>query len=1558
MRFRRFGLFVACMVASGALAGHARAQQALQDWQTALQSIGCKGQYGSEAYYDLDTVIAVAASAATSSIEAFAGRAEIRVVDYLLSGSTMSSARDAEDFTDRMLAANPQALDRFKREIDRYGDALCPLLTMIRTETLQTITRKQVNVRDYYQPQSRLAQGLLNIHGCQAGTADSLFGPGSVEAWNRAAAGGAFAAKQPGDLPSPGDVLALASAKNGPLCMPDLADPKGFDPDLLYRTFAACHAGLPADAWAPIGWQIALLSQRDGAIDPVRLETMLREVLGGCGDQIQFYKDTSGERQAGPDQVYRLLKTVFATLPAWPEETAGIETVATATLDALSLIDGDAEMADDLWQGAVSRLGLDYYNGDGLPRRADVGLYLAAHASREAERGDETPEAFLVRAGAEGALPDTFPPGLQEAIIALLPIDEEGVYSEEDNIAEEEVYAREQADRIYTKPWWTGDAGLISAEQIALGFTLALGDNEAAVSAARQAATDADYASRLREDADAQTNAVIATLLLEGFVDGGKHLPLALAHMRAASDKGSSFATLRLAQMHEQGYGVERNIGTALELYENAAKQGQTAASLALARFYETGEHVARDWDEALIHYRAGLGLDGDGAGLTDGAAGAVQGRLMNGSAFFIEGPGLDLLDSVETRIAAAATDEDSYGASRGTLTAFASSMGDAYAGLQAGPSVDLAEASRWYRIAGDRDANRKLTRILLARPDLAADATELDRVIAGSLYGLYRSAPSLDAFHAAVEEECAAGGADCVEFHRVAALGGYGQELVEYAYDWLSATAEAELAEIRETGRLQPEHDYETKRPAYAVAGWVDVLAYYGDYEGAREALMSISYVPSDEDMLTSRGASIRRALARHLDGGPDEAWKPLERLLRALAQRGDTEARDFLELAALADRPLSGPEADIDTARERFALAEGLEGNNAGLALAARQLSRLESDAGARLRAVELELIALNADMARHNVTAVWDGPIEASLGKVCTLSRASERLYAMDEAGMALTLAKRSVNELQDVRRRISGLPERLQLCFRDTISDHYRWLADLFISQDRPSEAAAVMAMLKSFETFEFVGRDTEFAGDAFEDIVLSEEELALSDEIEALRPTVTAQKIRRRELMLRRKSGDLSDDEAVELESLTEALVASREDLQSQMSELIAASQAVESTAIADIAGSISSIRAHLRRSFGGKAAAIQYVVLPDRIGVVLTTAVSERVFSLRQWKGAAFAEDRLNEAIASLRRALQNSRIDPKPASQDLNALLLPDDLMREVEDAGASTLILSLDRRLRYVPFAALHDGERYLVERFSLTHATETRSLGATGVSADQIAGFGTTQAWHGLSPLPGVADELARVVRSGADDADGVVDGSVYTDMDFNRDTIADAMIFGGFDEPALGIVHFASHFILGPSEDDSYLLLGDGDRLTVADIKDSFAMDLDFAEVGILTLSACETAFSGVDSDGRELESFAAVAQQKGALQVVATLWPINDRSTAVFMQEFYRQQIEEGRSVAEALAEVQRQFLRGQHKGAGYEFRAAKSKQKRDDTMIPDETHPYYWAPIVSMEGTS
>jgi len=123
---------------------------------------------------------------------------------------------------------------------------------------------------------------------------------------------------------------------------------------------------------------------------------------------------------------------------------------------------------------------------------------------------------------------------------------------------------------------------------------------------------------------------------------------------------------------------------------------------------------------------------------------------------------------------------------------------------------------------------------------------------------------------------------------------------------------------------------------------------------------------------------------------------------------------------------------------------------------------------------------------------------------------------------------------------------------------------------------------------------------------------------------------------------------------------------------------------------------------------------------------------------------------------------------------------------------------------------------------------------------------------------------------------------------------------------------------------------------------------------------MTLSACDTAMGGAKATGREIEGFGALAQRKGAKAVLATLWPVMDRSTGIFMQNLYRLRQEKNLSKAEALQEAQLLFIRGQ---VGSEKTHEKSQrgegaEAEKKAFIPDSeapyAHPYYWAPFILM----
>src|ERR1039458_2157593 len=233
-----------------------------------------------------------------------------------------------------------------------------------------------------------------------------------------------------------------------------------------------------------------------------------------------------------------------------------------------------------------------------------------------------------------------------------------------------------------------------------------------------------------------------------------------------------------------------------------------------------------------------------------------------------------------------------------------------------------------------------------------------------------------------------------------------------------------------------------------------------------------------------------------------------------------------------------------------------------------------------------------------------------------------------------------------------------------------------------------------------------------------------------------------------------------------------------------------------------------------------------------------------------------------------------------------------------------------SIDSTIRYVPIAALHDGKDYLVKRFrnslitpaSLTRLTESSQTLWKGV------GFGVSEAKGDFGALPAVPEELRRIFREG-DVGKAPLPGRVRLNGDFTREAFEAAM-----RQPEKSVVHIATHFDTRPGvAANSHLLLGDGNELSLGQIE---AMPRLFSGVELLTLSACKTAFTNRSEDGREVDSFGTIAQRLGAKAVIASLWSVNDSSTARLMQEMYQMRQRDGMPKSEALRLAQEAMLDG------------------------------------------
>src|SRR5262249_12960352 len=122
---------------------------------------------------------------------------------------------------------------------------------------------------------------------------------------------------------------------------------------------------------------------------------------------------------------------------------------------------------------------------------------------------------------------------------------------------------------------------------------------------------------------------------------------------------------------------------------------------------------------------------------------------------------------------------------------------------------------------------------------------------------------------------------------------------------------------------------------------------------------------------------------------------------------------------------------------------------------------------------------------------------------------------------------------------------------------------------------------------------------------------------------------------------------------------------------------------------------------------------------------------------------------------------------------------------------------------------------------------------------------------------------------------------------------------------------GMIHFAAH-ALGNSESplDSAVALSPGPDTYKLYAREIQAMPL---AAELVTISACRSAGERVYL-GEGLVGFAWAFLRAGARNVIASLWDVNDSSTAAFMRSLYAK-VRDGQRPADALRAVKLEFLR-------------------------------------------
>ncbi|HBE60365.1 MAG TPA: CHAT domain-containing protein [Cyanobacteria bacterium UBA11149] len=284
------------------------------------------------------------------------------------------------------------------------------------------------------------------------------------------------------------------------------------------------------------------------------------------------------------------------------------------------------------------------------------------------------------------------------------------------------------------------------------------------------------------------------------------------------------------------------------------------------------------------------------------------------------------------------------------------------------------------------------------------------------------------------------------------------------------------------------------------------------------------------------------------------------------------------------------------------------------------------------------------------------------------------------------------------------------------------------------------------------------------------------------------------------------------------------------------------------------------------------------------------------------------------------------------PAKQLYDWIIAP--LEEDIKAQGIQNLSFIVDTGLRSIPFAALHDGKQFMIEKYSIglmpsLSLTDTRykpikNLEVLAMGADSFSD---------QKPLPGVPVELSAITPSLWEGKSFLNDGFTIENLKNQRK-----------NQP-FGIIHLATHANFLPGEvSNSYIQLWNS-KLTLNQLS---SLGWNNPPVELLVLSACRTALGNEEAE----LGFAGLAVQAGVKSALGSLWYVSDRGTLGLMTEFY-QELKQAPTKSEALRQTQVAMLQGKVYISG-----GKLMADSDAVPLPPELaklgdqnfkHPYFWS---------
>lgn len=298
--------------------------------------------------------------------------------------------------------------------------------------------------------------------------------------------------------------------------------------------------------------------------------------------------------------------------------------------------------------------------------------------------------------------------------------------------------------------------------------------------------------------------------------------------------------------------------------------------------------------------------------------------------------------------------------------------------------------------------------------------------------------------------------------------------------------------------------------------------------------------------------------------------------------------------------------------------------------------------------------------------------------------------------------------------------------------------------------------------------------------------------------------------------------------------------------------------------------------------------------------------------------------DNLLEILQSSRLASINKNLIISPSQSFYNLLIVP--IKAYLPPSG--TLVFTLDTSFQSLPIGLLHDGKDYLIKRYSIAQTLGSRIRPPKFLPKKQltalIAGLSKISPSFKALNAPEGLKALLRVKQEVEDVKKQTTSSTVLLNEKFTSQALEKQLSTNDFS-----ILHLTTHAQFS-SDAQRTMFFTWNKPITVLEFDNLLKLNAQTNEDGIelLVLSACQTA----KGNKRSALGIAGVAAQAGARSTVATLWKVDADSTALLMEDFYKN-LKFGTPKAEALRQAQLNLM-------------SNSKY----------SHPYFWASFLLVGG--